>query len=242
MPKISIDEIKNNLAADQWTLISESYQNLDSNLEYKCNKGHTVIAPWKKIRENRICPTCMRERLKTKDFRNLKKKKNEYRILALDQATHISGYAVFNNKNLIEYGTFEAVGENDIERSVQVKQWLIALIDQFEIDFVGLEGIQYQTTAGVTTFETLARLQGILAATCYEEKIPYKIVPTNTWRLHCGVQGRSRPDRKRSMQRLIKEWFGFTPTEDEADAIGIGKYFSDMQTPKVEIVDWEAAE
>lgn len=242
MPKISIDEIKNNLAADQWTLISESYQNLDSNLEYKCNKGHTVIAPWKKIRENRICPTCMRERLKTKDFRNLKKKKNEYRILALDQATHISGYAVFNNKNLIEYGTFEATGENDIERSVQVKQWLISLIDQFEIDFVGLEGIQYQTEAGVTTFEILARLQGILAATCYEEKIPYKIAPTNTWRLHCGVKGRTRPDRKRSMQRLVKEWFNLTPTEDEADAIGIGKYFSDIQSPKVEIIDWEAAE
>ena len=240
MPKISIDEIKNSLAADQWVLVSETYQNLDSNLEYKCNKGHTVIAPWKKIRENRICPTCMRERLKTKEFRNLKKKKNEYRILALDQATHISGYAVFNNKNLIDYGAFEATGENDIERSVQIKQWLIALIDQFEIDFVGLEGIQYQTAAGVTTFETLARLQGILAAACYEEKIPYKIVPTNTWRLHCGVQGRSRPDRKRSMQRLVKEWFGFTPTEDEADAIGIGKYFSDVQTPKVEIIDWEA--
>jgi hypothetical protein len=30
------------------------------------------------------------------------------------------------------------------------------------------------------------------------------------------------------MQRLVKEWFGFTPTEDEADAIGIGKYFSDI--------------
>ena len=242
MARISIDEIKNDISADGWILISDTYQNLDSNLEFKCNKGHTVIAPWKKIRENRICPTCMRERLKTKEFKNAKKKKSEYRILALDQATHISGYAVFNNKNLIDYGTFEATGENDIERSVQVKQWLISLIDQFNIDFVGLEGIQYQTAAGVTTFETLARLQGILAATCYEEKVPYKIAPTNTWRLHCGVQGRSRPDRKRSMQRLVKEWFGLTPTEDEADAIGIGKYFSDIQSPKVEIIDWEAAE
>ena len=240
MPKISIDEIKNGLSADGWTLISETYQNLDSNLEFKCAKGHTVIAPWRKIRDNRICPTCMRERLKTKEFKNQKKKKGEYRILALDQATHVSGYAVFNNKNLIEYGAFEALGENDIERSVQVKSWMISLIDQFDVDFVGLEGIQYQIAAGVTTFESLARLQGILAATCVEEKIPYKIAPTNTWRLHCGVQGRSRPDRKRSMQRLVKEWFGFTPTEDEADAIGIGKYFSDMQAPKVEIIDWEA--
>jgi len=29
------------------------------------------------------------------------------------------------------------------------------------------------------------------------------------------------------------------PSEDECDAIGIGKYYSDLQMPKVEIVDWE---
>ena len=117
---------------------------------------------------------------------------------------------------------------------------MISLIDQFQIDFVGIEGIQYQTAAGVTTFETLARLQGILAAACYEEKVSYKIASTNTWRAHCGVQGRTRPDKKRSMQRLVQEWFKIKPTEDEADAIGIGKYFCDIQAPKVEIVDWEA--
>ena len=182
----------------------------------------------------------MRDRLKTKKFRNTKKKKDEYRILALDQATHTSGYAVFNNKNLIDYGSFTASGNDDIERSVDVKQWMISLIDQYQIDFVGLEGIQYQTAAGVTTFETLARLQGILAATCVEEKVSYKIAPTNTWRTHCGVKGKSRPDKKRSMQRLVKEWFGLSPSEDECDAIGIGKYFSDIQSPRVEIIDWES--
>ena len=242
MARISIDEIRQVVSADGWTLISDTYKNLDTNLEFKCAAGHTVIAPYKKIRENRICPTCMRERLKTKEFRNTKKKKNEYRILALDQATHISGYAVFSNKNLIDYGVFEATSEDQIERCVQVKQWMISLIDQYEIDFVGIEGIQYQKEMGVTTFETLARLQGVLAATCVEEKIKYKIVSTNTWRNHCGVQGKSRPDRKRSMQRLIDEWFQLKVEEDEADAIGIGKYFSDIQTPKVEIVDWENEE
>ena len=88
-----------------------------------------MIAPWKKIRENRICPTCMRALLKTKEFHNTKKKKGEYRILALDQATHISGYAVFSNKQLIDYGSFEAIGETEVERGAQVKQWLISLID-----------------------------------------------------------------------------------------------------------------
>lgn len=239
MARITIEEIQSQIAADGWKLISETYQNLDSNLEFKCDKDHVIIAPWKKIRENRICPTCMRERLKTKEFRNTKKKKGDYRILALDQATHVSGYAVFNNKNLIEYGDFKAEADNDIERSIQVKQWMISLIDQFQIDFVGLEGIQYQSAAGVTTFETLARLQGILAATCVEEKVPYKIIPTNTWRAHCGVKGKSRPDKKRSMQLLVKEWFNLRATEDQCDAIGIAKYCSDTMVPKVEIVDWE---
>lgn len=239
MARISIDEIRKCIAPDGWKLISETYQNLDSNLEFRCDRGHTVIAPYKKIRENRICPTCMREQLKTKEFRNTKKKKDEYRILAIDQATHISGYAVFNNKNLIDYGTFEATGENDIERAVQVKQWLVSMIDQFQVDFVGLEGIQYQKEVGVTTFETLARLQGILAATCVEERVSYKIVPTNTWRNHCGVKGKTRPDRKRSMQLLAQEWYGLRPSEDEADAFGIGKYFCDTQSRQVEIVDWE---
>jgi hypothetical protein len=84
MPRINIEDIKEVLQPDNWTLISDTYKNLDSNLEYKCSEGHTVIAPWKKIRDARICPMCMRASLKTKTFRNTKKKKGEYRILAVD--------------------------------------------------------------------------------------------------------------------------------------------------------------
>ena len=240
MARISIDEIQQVVSTDGWKLISDTYKNLDTNLEFQCAAGHTVLAPYKKIRDSRVCPICMRERLKSKEFHNTKKKKDEYRILAVDQATHVSGYAVFSNKDLIDYGTFKTTVEDQIERCIQVKQWMISLIDQYEIDFVGLEGIQYQTAAGVTTFEALARLQGILAATCVEEKVKYKIVNTNTWRDHCGVKGKTRPDKKRSMQRLVNEWFGINVKDDIADAIGIGKYFCDLQTPKVEIIDWEA--
>ena len=240
MARISIDEIQQVVSTDGWKLISDTYKNLDTNLEFQCAAGHTVLAPYKKIRDSRVCPICMRERLKSKEFHNTKKKKDEYRILAVDQATHVSGYAVFSNKDLIDYGTFKTTVEDQIETCIQVKQWMISLIDQYEIDFVGLEGIQYQIAAGVTTFEALARLQGILAATCVEEKVKYKIVNTNTWRDHCGVKGKTRPDKKRSMQRLVNEWFGINVKDDIADAIGIGKYFCDLQTPKVEIIDWEA--
>ena len=237
MSKISLNEIRSTLAEDGWTLISETYKNLDTDMEYKCNSGHIVIAPWKKIRVRRECPTCNKNinLIKSKIG---KKKKDEFRILALDQATHISGYSLFSNKELIDFGKFEVNGNSDFERSLKVKEWLINLIDKFDPDFIGLEGIQYQQSVGVTTFETLARLQGVLGTTCLELGIPFKVVNTNTWRNHCGVKGKSRIDKKRSMQLLVQEWFDMRPSEDECDAIGIGKYFCDTQAPKVEMVEW----
>lgn len=239
MSRINIEEIRQQLLEDKWELISETYTNLDTNLEYKCAAGHTVVAPWKRIRERRICPTCMRETLKTKEFKNRKKKQGEYRILALDQATYTSGYSVFSNKNLVDYGFYESSGNNDIERCAHVKEWMESLIHTYEIDFVGFEGIQYQSSVGVTTFETLARLQGILMECCYELGVSYGVVNTNTWRENCGVKGRTRTDKKRSAQILVKQWYQVEATEDECDAILIGKYYNDSQRPKVEVVDWE---
>ena len=77
---------------------------------------------------------------------------------------------------------------------------------------------------GVTVFETLARLQGVLMVTCYEQKVNFRLCPTNTWRHACGVKGKARADKKRSMQALVKEWYGLNVTDDIADAIGIGYY------------------
>ena len=41
------------------------------------------------------------------------------------------------------------------------------------------------------------------------------------------------------MQMLAKKWFDITITDDEADAIGIGKYVSDLHTQAVIIENWE---
>ena len=84
---------------------------------------------------------------------------------------------------------FEAEdNSNEIIRDSKVKEWLISMVKNWEPDLIGLEGIQYEERVGVTTFETLARLQGILMETLYELGIPYKICPTQTWRAHCGVK------------------------------------------------------
>ena len=116
------------------------------------------------------------------------------------------------------------------------------MIENWQPDAIGLEGIQYQDEvsgqkASVTVFQALARLQGILMETCYERKIEYTVCPTNTWRHHCGVTGKTRVDKKRSMQHKAKEWHDITVSDDEADAIGIGKYVADLYN--IQVTNWE---
>lgn len=113
------------------------------------------------------------------------------------------------------------------------------MIENWKPDLIGIEGIQYEQNFGVTTFQALARLQGVVMETCYEAGIPFKVCATNTWRAHCGVKGRTRSDKKASMQKLIKDWFDVSVSDDCADAIGIGKYVAEGHQKRTEVVSWE---
>ena len=118
------------------------------------------------------------------------------------------------------------------------------MIQNWRPDFIAIEGIQYQDEGngqkmGVTVFQTLARLQGVLMLVCHEARVPFEICPTNTWRHDCGVKGRSRTDRKRSMQMLVKQWYDISVSDDESDAIGIGHYMTGRIQRNTTVTNWE---
>ena len=239
MGKINIKDIVEEAREYGWELISEKYQNLDEELVWECSEGHRVYAPYRKIRGKYICPVCEANKYKEISTKIVVKKPGVRRVLALDQSTHLTGYSIFDNEELVTYGIFETQYEDEIARDHEVKVWLISMIHNWEPDYIGIEGIQYQQQMGVTTFETLARLQGILMDLCYEMEYKYNICPTNTWRHFCGVKGRSRVDKKRSTQILIKEWYDISVNEDVADAIGIGRYMAKSVVAQPEVVEWE---
>ena len=238
MPRITIEQIQEELAPDNWKVISTEYKNLDSELIFECSEGHRVYNTWKKIRTKRDCPICAQNQLKDIENNIIPKKNNEFRVLALDQATKVSGWAIFSNEKLIKYGTFETQLENEIQRDIQIKNWLINIIKNWGIDFVALEGVQYEERFGVTTFATLARLQGILMSLLEEMEVQYTICHTATWRNFCQVKGKTRADKKKSMQLKVKEWYDITVNNDCADAIGIGHYAVN-KTKKPKIENWE---
>ena len=244
MSRIKIEDIRVEVEKDGWKVISQDYTNLDTEMEFLCDEGHSVFAPWKKLRQSRECPICKQNQFKNQDLKIISKKKGAFRVLALDQATYTTGFSVFDDKQLVKFGTFETHLDDEIARDHKIKEWLISMIENWQPDYIGLEGVQFQETSGVrtmgaTVFETLARLQGILMETAYQYNIPYKVVHTATWRHHCGVKGKARADRKKSMQLLVKNWYDVNVSDDCSDAIGIGKYVADTSSPKVEVFNWE---
>ena len=106
-------------------------------------------------------------------------------------------------------------------------------IQKYEIDVVCLEEPLYETEKGLTIFGTLSRLLGIITAALYEQNIHYEIIPVAVWRKHCGIPGGLiRQDAKKAMQDTVKRWYDFSATDDECDAIGIGKCYIDKDKKK----------
>lgn len=242
--RITLQDIIDELTPLKWKVLSDSYTNLTTEMTFECPEGHRVYATWKKLRGKCECPTCATNGFSVQDNEIRTKPANTYRILALDQASHVTGYSIFDNGELIKYGTFQTELDDEIARSSLIKSWLLSMINNWRPDHIGLEGIQYQDEGsgrkmGVTVFQTLARLQGILMETCYSCKIPYTVCPTNTWRHVCGVKGTARTDRKRSMQLLVKQWYDISVTDDESDAIGIGHYLTMLVNKNTQVENWE---
>jgi hypothetical protein len=86
MARITIEAINEELAPTGWKCISTEYKNLDGELQFNCEEGHLVCAPWKKIRAKRDCPVCNKNVFKTRDkvLEVEPKPKGQKRVLALD--------------------------------------------------------------------------------------------------------------------------------------------------------------
>lgn len=230
---INIYSVRNHLEENGWELLSNLYKNLDTELEMKCPNGHYQIQTYRQWRKRPQCEQCVAgDPFKGKKNKVPSKKINARRILALDPATNVSGYAVYDDDTLVSYGTFKTDNlplENKIN---QVKKWLLAALKDWEVDFLGLENIQLQSYGPnasqmqVKTFQTLANLQGVLLDTAFEACVDHDLTYAVEWRKYCGVgEGTGRENKKKQAQDKVKLWYNQNCTQDEADAICIGKYF-----------------
>lgn len=159
------------------------------------------------------------------------------RLLALDQASRTSGWAVFEDGKLLKYGKFTADHSDVGDRLHFIRGRVNQLIDEYDIDEVVFEDIQLQGNVAnnVATFKALAEVFGVLYELFVTLKMPRTAVLSTVWKSTLGIKGKDRPAQKKAAQAWVESTYGVKPTQDECDAICIGAHYVNN---KVEVFDW----
>lgn len=241
MSRLNLADIQQEVDAAAWRLCSIEYKNLDTEMEFDCPAKHKVFTTLKKWRRNPVCPVCLEQKnIKELEDRVPKKEKGAIRVLALDDATSTTGWAVFDDNQLVGYGKVVMNNQDVIKRMSGMRQWLLSAIRNWKPDVVGIEDIQLQKgpNGNVSMFKTLAQLQGVLLVTLEEEKMEKVVVHSATWRSDCQFTTKTRTDQKREAQKLVYKWYHIEATQDEADAVCIGRYLANKYIKNNFLLSW----
>ena len=150
-------------------------------------------------------------------------KKKGTRILGLDNATNTTGYAIFENGELLTYGIKKTSKNDPIRKAAELKQWLVGMLKLWEIDYLALENVQYQ--GNPQTLITPAKLLGILENAAFEvTNLEPIVVYASTWKSHCQIEGKTRAAQKEDAQNFVKRKFNIVATQDACDAICLTIY------------------
>ena len=225
----TVEEVRKELSDYGIDWIGGEYNSPDSILQIKCKKGHMQYESLAKVEASEGCPRCgltkaiHKAETKPEAIQKLPEKKGR-RLLSVDQATRITGYAIYEDENLIAYGIVEANQKDEMFARIKYfNRWLANTIKEAKIDAVALEGVQYQ--GNPKTLIDLSRLLGSLEQTVYNElhREPLGVLASQ-WKSTCDISGKYRKEQKASAQKFVKDRYGIDASSDAADAICIGHH------------------
>lgn len=178
------------------------------------------------------------------------------KVISFDQSSTATGYAVFNNGKLIDYGLIKPKSSKRV-KEVEIKKepHLITITMPEEQHNTTLLRISYicdvikelikktkphkvyfeeiymargkfgYSSANISGFRSLSRLQGQLTRICWECKTPYEIVLESQWISCYGKYSKDvkRAERKADTMKKINSIYGLKITVDDvSDAIALG--------------------
>lgn len=164
------------------------------------------------------------------------------KILAFDQSSRTSGWSVFEDGKLIEYGKFTFSDEDFGKRLEKIRNKVSDMIDKYQPDEVVFEDIQLQAQGNtynygnnIATFKKLAEVFGVIYELVTERGLSNRAVLSTVWKGKLGLlhgYGQKREAQKQEAQSWVKENYNIKATQDEADAICIGIWASSTQPEK----------
>ena len=165
------------------------------SIRFKKTKN-IVECPLKTILENRVVDierqkkeTKKKTRQKKKDARQDRKEAKRFilnlgkepRLLALDISTHSTGFAIFIGNKLVKYGyIYQSYSVKwDTIRINYMKNEIIKLVDEYEINCVAMEDIIFKSKKALYA---LSKAQGVIADYLFSDNIRYLLITPREWK------------------------------------------------------------
>lgn len=146
------------------------------------------------------------------------------KLLSIDQSTKATGWAIFDDTDLILHGVIAPKSGEDLwERMQIIRNEVDRLIKENKPKAVVIEGIAMLRDQQALI--KLGQLQGLIMASAFSRHIPIDIYMPTHWRKLNGFKqggGVKRDFLKQQAIDMIEKDYGLSPTEDEAEAIAIG--------------------
>lgn len=158
------------------------------------------------------------------------------KTLSLDLSSKSSGWSVFDEKELHEYGCITSASTDLIKRIHIMTDNIQELIKKYNINKVVVEEVRPEMgTQNIKTHRALMWLQAAVAIMLHDEyKLELEYIYPSEWRKICGIKtggGIRRETLKQRDIEFVKNKFNLDVNDDIADAIGIG-YAYLHQTPE----------
>lgn len=163
-------------------------------------------------------------------------------ILSLDASTRSTGFAIFKDKELKEYGCITASSTDLVKRiNKMITELNEILTREREIDKIILEEVRpEQGLQNIKTHKALMYLQAAITFLIHERFSNIEIIYLypSEWRAACQIhtgRGIRRQSLKPADIKFVKDTYNIEVNDDTADAIGLGYAYTH---PKPKELNW----
>lgn len=145
------------------------------------------------------------------------------KVLSLDLSTKSSGFCVFNNGKIVEYGTIKSNDKDFLVRGQYMAEFVRLLCEKYgKFDKVVIE--ELKIISNQKTLVMLGIVQGMVIREVKDSEVVF-VMPT-VWRKKFHLNGK-REDAKRKAIALCQSKGFETNSDDEAEAILLGMFLLD---------------
>lgn len=147
-------------------------------------------------------------------------------LLTIDASTKSSGWAIFENTQLTNYGVITATSSNLYNRIDKMTTEIDKLVEQYQPNNIVIEEVlPADVRNNNNVFKALIYLQGFICHTLDKYKIIPAFIVASHWRRLCGIKTGSSIKRESLKPKdiaFVKKEYGIDVNDDIADAICIG--------------------